>query len=267
VLVTGREILASPVLRRANYRQRVVPTAAGMFAVLALLLVEAGRSALGAAGVGDPPGRDSVRLLVVFGCVGFALLGLVDDLLGTETDRGFRGHLRALARGRLTTGTFKIVGGGAIALVLAGASRNVSGGRIIADAVLIALAANLLNLLDRAPGRAIKVAFVGWLAFTAIAHDDAVNIAIAPVVGAFMGLLGDDLREHVMIGDTGAYALGAVLGLGVVLDVGTGPRNVVLVALVLLTVAAELVSFSRVIDRVSVLRALDRVGRPRHKAS
>ena len=115
----------------------------------------------------------------------------------------------------------------------------VSGRRLLTDAILIALAANLANLLDRAPGRAIKVGLLAWIPIAFVAGGDAVGIAIAPVIGAFCGLLGDDLREHLMLGDTGANVLGAVLGLAVVLDVGRGPRNFVLIGLVLLTIAAE----------------------------
>ncbi len=268
IVVAGGDILSAPPLRRRNHRDRMIPTAAGIFAVLAVLLVEAGRSALGAFGVGDEPGHDLVRPLVLFACVGFALLGLVDDLLGTEEDRGFRGHLRAVAHGRLTTGALKIAGGAAIALVLVGAGGDlVSGKRLIADAVLIALAANAVNLFDRAPGRAIKVSLCAWIAIAVVARGDAVGVAIAPVIGAFAGLLGDDLREHLMIGDTGAYVLGGVLGLAVVLDLGRGPRNGVLAGLVLLTLAAEVVSFSRVIERVPLLRALDGLGRGRRRVS
>ncbi len=259
--VAGRDLLDAPVLQRRNASNRSLPTAAGLLVVLAVLMVEAGRSALGAFGVGDAPGRNAVRLLVLVACVAFGLLGLVDDLLGTDDDHGFRGHLRALASGRVTTGAVKVFGGAAVAVVLAARAPHVSGRTLVADAVLIALAANLANLLDRAPGRAIKTAIVAWIPVALVARGDAVGIAIAPVIGAFLGLLGDDLREHAMLGDTGANVLGGVLGLAVVLDVGRGPRNVVLLALVLLTLASELVSFSVVIDRVPFLRTFDRLGR------
>ena len=261
LVMGGREVLDAPVLQRRNFRNRPLPTAAGLLVVLAVLVVEAGRATLGAFGLGDEPGRNLARPLVLFACLGFGLLGLIDDLIGTAGDRGFRGHLRALAEGRVTTGSIKIFGGAAVALVLGANVPFVSGRRLLADAVLIALAANLANLLDRAPGRAIKVGLLAWVPIAIVARGDAVGIAIAPVIGAFFGLLGDDLREHLMIGDTGANVLGAVLGLAVVLDVGRGPRNFVLIGLVLLTIIAEVVSFSAVIDRVPLLHRLDQVGR------
>jgi UDP-N-acetylmuramyl pentapeptide phosphotransferase/UDP-N-acetylglucosamine-1-phosphate transferase len=261
LVLAGRDILASPALQRTNYRGRPLPTAAGLFAILAVLTVEAGRSTLGAFGVGAEPGENPARALVLFACLGFGLLGFVDDVLGNGDDRGFRGHLRALASGRVTTGLCKIIGGVAIAFVLASQDDFVTGKRLLADAVLIALAANLGNLLDRAPGRVIKCGLVAWVPLALLAGTDAVGVAIAPVIGAFTGLLGDDLHERVMIGDTGANVLGAVLGLACVLEVGRGARNVILVALIAANLAAEFISFSRVIDRVPVLRALDLLGR------
>jgi UDP-N-acetylmuramyl pentapeptide phosphotransferase/UDP-N-acetylglucosamine-1-phosphate transferase len=263
LVIFGGDLLDAPALQRRNFRNRPLPTAAGLLVVIAVLGVEAGRATLGAFGLGDEPGRNIARPLVLFACLGFGLLGLIDDLLGTEKDRGFRGHLHALSEGRVTTGVIKIFGGAAVALVLAANVSFVSGRRLLADAVLIALAANLANLFDRAPGRAIKAGLVAWLAIAVVARGDAVGIAIAPVIGAFCGLLGDDLHEHLMLGDTGANVLGGVLGLAVVLDVGRGPRNFVLIGLVVLTLAAEVVSFSSVIDRVPVLRRFDMVGRSR----
>ena len=76
-----------PVLQRPNYRGRRVPTAAGIFVVLA---VARRRGRPGAARRVRPRRRarlDIARLLVLFACVGFGLLGLVDDLLGTRRPR------------------------------------------------------------------------------------------------------------------------------------------------------------------------------------
>ena len=262
LVLGGRDVLEAPVLQRRNFRNRVLPTAAGLLVVIAVLLIEGGREVLGAFGLGDKPGLNIARPLVLFAVLGFGLLGLIDDLIGTQGDQGFKGHLRALFDGRITTGALKIFGGAAVALVLAANVSYVTGRRLLADAVLIALAANLANLLDRAPGRAIKVGLLAWIPIAFVAGGDGVGVAIAPVIGAFCGLLGDDLHEHLMLGDTGANVLGAVLGLAVVLDVGRGSRNAVLIVLILLTVAAEAISFSAVIKKVPVLRRFDELGRP-----
>ena len=264
----GHDLLRAPALERPNRRGRTVPTAMGVLAVLAVVLVEAGRSLLGAFGVGDAPG-DAARLLVLVACVGFGLLGLLDDVAGTQSDHGFRGHLGALfSHGRITTGLVKIVGGGALAVVLVNAGHaghaghaGISGARVVADALLVALAANMTNLFDRAPGRAIKVGLLAWLPIALVAGADSVGLAVAPVVGAFAGLLADDLHERLMLGDAGSNVIGAVLGLAVVLECSPATRTIVLAVLVLFTLASELFSFSRVIERVSVLRRLDELGR------
>ena len=95
-----------------------------------------------------------------------------------------------------------------------------TGRRLLVDAVLIALAANLGNLLDRAPGRTLKAAAIAYVPLAIVLGDGAVGVAIAPAMGAAFGLLPDDLRERLMLGDAGANVIGAVLGLGVVLGRG-----------------------------------------------
>ena len=261
VVAAGDDLLRAPVLERPNRRGRPVPTAMGVLAVFAVLLVEGGRSLFGAFGVGDAPGS-TVRVLVVLTCVGFGLLGLFDDLVGTQADSGFRGHFGALAHGRVTTGLVKVVGGVALAVVIVSANGpNASGARIVADALLVALAANLTNLFDRAPGHAIKVGLLAWIPIALFARGDSVGVAIAPVMGAFAGLLGDDLHERLMLGDAGSNVIGAVLGLAVVSECDPLTRSIVLAVLVAFTLASEVISFSRVIDRVAVLRRLDDLGR------
>ena len=261
LLVTAAGVLRTPALSRRNYRDRIVPTAGGVLIVLAVLVVEAGRAVLGAVGIGDEPGLTTARSLVLFAAFGFGLLGLIDDVVGEGDERGFRGHVGAFLRGRLTTGLLKLVGGGAVAVVLVATPGFATGRRLVIDALLIALAANLGNLLDRAPGRVIKAGVVAYVPLALVLGTGAVGVAIAPVMGAALGLLAPDLRERLMLGDTGANVIGAVLGLGVVLGLGSTSRTIVLVVVAALNVAAELVSFSDVIERVPPLRALDQLGR------
>lgn len=258
--VGAPDLLASPVLQRENYRGHHLPTAAGILVVVAVLVVEAGRAVLGALGVGDEPGLTVDRSLVLFAVFAFGLLGFVDDVLGDGSARGFAGHVGALAQGRITTGFLKLFGGAAVAVVLVATPGFASGRRLIVDAVLIALAANLGNLLDRAPGRTIKFALVAYVPLAVVLGAGPAGVAIAPAMGAAIALLPDDLAERVMLGDTGANVIGAVLGLGVVLGRGETTRVTALVIVVVLTVVAEVSSFSRIIDRVPPLRWFDRLG-------
>ena len=102
-MVSG-DILASPALERRNYRDRVIPTAGGLYIVITVLVIEAGRAVFGALGVGDHAGLSLARSEMLFAVFGFGFLGLVDDLAAVGSDRGFRGHLGALRQGRVTTG-------------------------------------------------------------------------------------------------------------------------------------------------------------------
>jgi UDP-N-acetylmuramyl pentapeptide phosphotransferase/UDP-N-acetylglucosamine-1-phosphate transferase len=266
-MVSG-EILSSPTLERQNYRGHRLATAGGLFIILTVLVIEAGRSVLGAVGVGPESGLTEARSAVLFAAFGFGFLGLVDDLAAVGEDRGFTGHLRALREGRVTTGMLKLVGGAAVAVVLVATPGFKSGRTLLVDALLIALAANLGNLLDRAPGRTIKFGLVAYVPIAIAIGSAPIGIAVAPVMGAAFGLLGDDLRERLMLGDTGANVIGAVLGLAVVLGSRDSIRVAVMLLLLALNVAAELVSFSRVIDAVAPLRWFDRLGsrRPRSRA-
>jgi UDP-N-acetylmuramyl pentapeptide phosphotransferase/UDP-N-acetylglucosamine-1-phosphate transferase len=259
--LAARPWFAQPALLRPNYRNQLIPTAAGLVFPLALFAVEGGRSVAAAMGVGDDPGIDGPRLLTLLIVSGYCLLGAIDDVAGSGEYRGFRGHLLALAAGRVTTGLFKLVGGAAVALVAVSPLAGESLGRLLADAALVALCANAGNLLDRAPGRAGKVSLLAFAALAVATGADAALSGVAVVAGVAAALLRDDLREHLMLGDAGANPLGAAIGLGLVLTVAPDTRNAVLFGVLALNLLGELVSFSRVIDAVPPLRALDRMGR------
>jgi len=248
-----------PLLARENYRGRTVATAAGIVAVFTLVLVEGVRGFLASLDVGDHmSGARAVTLLVA---LAFGFLGLVDDIVGSGHAQGFRGHIRELTRGRLTTGGFKLLGGAAVGLVVAGAKDPSAPGRLLVDAALIALAANLANQLDRRPGRVIKVGLVAFVLVCLGASNVPALEGVAVVVGATVALLVDDLHERLMLGDVGANVLGACLGVGVVVACPFGVRVGALIGVAVLNVLGELSSFTRLIDAVPPLRALDRAGR------
>lgn len=253
--------LRSPSLARPNHRGAAVPTGGGLVLVLAVLAVEAAAGVAEAAGVELAVDAIAGRRLVVLAALGFGLLGFVDDVLGVGESGGFRGHLGAIVRGRLTSGGIKMLGGAALALVIMAALQPGSVGRILADGALVALCANLANLLDRAPGRVTKASVVAAAVLLAAAGLDEALLGVALVLGAGLGLLLPDLREQVMLGDAGANVLGAALGIGVVLTCAPATRTGVLVGVAAMNLASELVSFSRVIDRVPPLRWVDRLGR------
>ena len=257
-----RPTFAASVFERVNYRGRPVPTAAGVVLPVALLAVEAGRAVAGAAGVGDDGAVTVPRAVTLLAVIGFALLGAVDDLTSGAGDvRGFRGHVASLFRARLTTGGLKLVGGAAVALVVCGPMAGSSVSGLLRDAALVALSANLGNLLDRAPGRVLKVSALAFVALAALAAVRTPLVGPAVVVGAGLAVLRDDLHERLMLGDTGANVLGGVLGLGLVLVAAPSTRTIALVVVAALNLLSELVSFSRVIDAVPPLRLLDRAGR------
>ncbi|MDQ2649010.1 MAG: hypothetical protein M3Z03_05610 [Actinomycetota bacterium] len=265
LLATTSAVLGHPVLERENYRGHRLPTAAGFLLVASVIAVEGGRTVLGAIGLGDVATAPD-RMLVLAAVVMFGFLGLVDDILGDAGDRGLRGHLRAALAGRVTTGFVKLGGGVAVALVLAGAIDGDRPARVLLDGALIALAANMGNLLDRAPGRTAKYGLLVYVPLAVAAGTGAAGVALAVVIGATLALTMGDLQERFMLGDTGANALGAALGTATVLVGSITARAIIVGVLLSLTLASELVSFSRVIAQVPPLRWFDGLGRARAEA-
>ena len=136
-------------LLRTNHRGESVTLAQGPATVLGatagLALTPSLRGTARAAGV-----------ITALACGG---LGLYDDLTGTGSAKGLKGHFTALRDGEVTSGAIKVAGIGGTALVTGPLARGGRGGVIdgVLSALLIAASANALNLFDLRPGRAVKV--------------------------------------------------------------------------------------------------------------
>jgi UDP-N-acetylmuramyl pentapeptide phosphotransferase/UDP-N-acetylglucosamine-1-phosphate transferase len=239
-------------------------------------LLEGPAVTIGAVGAAlATPGLDArTRLALGLAGAGAGAFGLHDDLGGSSDRRGFRGHLAALAKGEVTTGAVKIVGigvAGVAASFLLDCRDNGKGsagpqasalGRatdITVNAGLVAGSANLLNLFDLRPGRATKVSLLSSLALGL--HGPRARAEVAAPAGAVAALLPDDLAERAMLGDSGANAIGAMVGVAAASSLSRPTRVAILAAIAALTAASEKVSFTKVIARTPALHWLDMLGR------
>lgn len=213
--------------------------------------------------------------------LGAAAFGALDDLAGDGSSKGLRGHLGSVRRGEVTTGAIKILGLGATGLLSAAMmdhprqtgsgpvrppERNAALSTLVGGAV-IAGSANIANLLDLRPGRALKAVLL--IAAPIQAGCCGTRLPSAPsgaaagaAAGAAVGVLPEDLAGRSMLGDTGANSAGALLGTAFVARCGLSGRLLALAAVTLLTLASERVSFTKVIESTPGLRELDALGRP-----
>ncbi|MBE3076415.1 MAG: hypothetical protein IMZ75_16020, partial [Actinobacteria bacterium] len=183
------------------------------------------------------------------------------------SSKGLGGHLAAARRGEVTTGAIKIVGLAATGLLTAWIADR-SSERVVAVTtlvgwVVIAGSANIANLLDLRPGRALKVVLL--LAVPIVAGGRGTHLSSAAAgaaAGAAIGALPDDLAGRSMLGDTGANSAGALIGTALVARTGPRGRLLALAVVTALTLASEKVSFTEVIESTPGLRELDALGRP-----
>jgi hypothetical protein len=219
--------------------------------------VTAGLVAGAAVSGGNAPGASA------FATAAAGAFGLVDDLAEDTSERtkGLRGHLGALMEGRLTTGGLKVLGISGSALIAAAAGTRRTGsafGHLVdvgLNGALIGGTANLVNLFDLRPGRALKA---GTLASLPLVLGGA-GAATGAVVGA--AAAPGDLGEKDMLGDGGANALGALVGSQIAFGTSRAVRWTALAGVVGLMLASEKVSFSKVIAGNEWLNKVDMLGR------
>nr|WP_281906059.1 hypothetical protein [Phytohabitans aurantiacus] len=276
------------VLRRTNFRGREVTLAGGP-------ALAAGASVGAAAGAPTP----AAAAAALTAGLGAGVVGLYDDVVGARPEqkaaKGFKGHLTALREGRVTSGLVKIAGVGAAGLAASAllaadpGRRRKSRTGLVADVLLgagvIAGTANLLNLFDLRPGRAIKAGALIATPLLTTGRTPVIRASpkslerlegrpdhgrgsaggsaamVAGALGGAAGVLPDDLGERAMLGDCGANAYGALLGVAIASRTGPVGRAAALAGLVALTAASEKVSFTQVIQSTPGLRELDALGR------
>ena len=239
-------------LERTNFQGKRIPTGFGFLLVPAAAPIYAAILFL--------PALNGVVGSFLAALLGFGTIGLLDDVCGTREAGGFRGHLRLLRRGKVSTGLVKAVVGGGLGLGLGAVAARFDPATSLVNGLVIGLAANTLNLLDLRPGRAVSCFWIGVLALAAARLGRlAVWWGLIPILIPAALLTVLDRSARVMLGDAGSNALGAILGLALVYEVGLPARIALILLMIAVHLYAEKYSISELIEGNRILRRVDRI--------
>lgn len=214
------------------------------------------------------------------------VFGLIDDVFGGSSEKGFGGHVRALLHGRLTTGGLKLLGIGVVSLGMAlwleisraGEPGSTPTWRIalavVAATGIIALSANLVNLMDLRPARALKsygalcVVVASIAVLRAIQLEFPVGASVAEgaellvlMIGPMAAVWKWDAGERGMLGDAGANAAGGLAGFMLAAVLPLWGQVVAAAVLLGANLMSERISFSAVISGNRALAWIDGIGR------
>jgi hypothetical protein len=263
--------LAVTAPKQPNFRGVLVYNGLGIVWFIWLLSFWVGAHLLVAMGVQQPGWVAYCVPLFPLLSVSCAL-GLLDDWVGDNNAKGFRGHFRALGQLVLTTGGLKMFGIGFSSLFTAVSlywDGFVALPRVILVTVVIALMANFMNLFDLRPGRCGKVYLLGLLlAMVALltsefVHLDGYNLVAFALAGfgPLLAVWRFDVGEKGMLGDAGANSMGAFLGYVYATSLPLWLLAILALVLLALNIISEKVSFSAVIESNRFLAFLDGLGR------
>lgn len=209
-------------------------------------------------------GRDNMMAYICM-LLSMALAGYLDDSLGGNRAKGFKGHLKGLLKGHISTGIMKIIFALITGFILSGLYFS-NPWDMIFHTLLFSLCVNIINLLDLRPGRAIK-SFMAILIIPVLSSGSRNIWILLPVLAGLMVYTGDELKEIYMLGDTGSNLLGGILGFYMIKSPPSGVKYAFFLILGLLNLVSEFRSFSKIIESVPLLRRMDKLGQLKKERS
>ncbi|WP_332695910.1 hypothetical protein [Halalkalibacter lacteus] len=187
-------------------------------------------------------------------------LGLIDDIYGKPYPKGLKGHImHAIGKGIFTTGLVKAVGTVAFAILFLWMNQPDS---IVASFVALCLLIgfpHVMNLFDTRPLRVWKVT-VCIVIFVLITNPLPSFVFIMILLSVFYVLYVLEGYKKAMLGDNGATVIGAILAVVILNHLSLLLQMLLLFIVVLFIALAEKYSFSKVIERSSLLRRIDQLG-------
>ncbi len=246
-----KTLLTESNVVRKNYKEDLIPVSIGIV-FLPILVINASivRYFI----------EDNTIYIYLFGIIAMAFIGIIDDLIGNRDVSGLKGHFKSLFKGRLTTGGFKALFGGFVALTVS-VSISSTIQDIIINTLLIALFTNLINLLDLRPGRAIKgYIFIALILLFSI-EQHYPKVLIVLLMANVLAYFKEDLKAKAMMGDAGSNVLGISLGIITAMNFSFVGRGCILMGLILIHVITEKYSLTKMIENNKFLNYIDKLGR------
>ncbi|MDI9475874.1 MAG: glycosyltransferase [Natronincolaceae bacterium] len=251
-----RNMLLSSNITGENYKGHTIPVGMGI-AFIPVVIINA---VILNYFFRDNPDAQLSLLIFLVGIMTVATAGLIDDLAGSRETLGFKGHIRSLLKGKLTTGGLKAVVGGFISL-LVGSFFSYNIIEILVNALIIALFTNLINLLDLRPGRAIKGFLLVSVLFIFTGLSGEVKTMLISFIAYAIAYLPQDIKAKSMMGDVGSNALGIILGIVTVVSYAIVIKYIILGLLILIHIITEKYSLTKIIEKNPVLDYFDKLGR------
>ncbi len=237
-----------------NYRGKKVPRAGGFLFFLSFVLA-------GCWQVIFFPQSGLQFFALLYLVTGLSLLGLADDFFGNNKSKGFRGHIGNFVKNKeISTGLIKALYGLIISLT-AVAFNRVEPGEIILAGLIVALSSNSFNSLDLRPGRALKIFMFLSLFIILTTRDRNLTLLLFPFLATLLVYLPYELGEYVMLGDSGANALGGVIGYLLVIGFSVEVQVFFLLLLIIWQIFSDTFSLTKIIASNRLLNSFDNLGR------
>lgn len=185
--------------------------------------------------------------------LGFSLVGYLDDVYGTPAYRGIRGHIAAFRKGVITTGLLKLVTSPLMAGIFSVSIFGFQNWVAYLTVIMISASSNAFNLLDLRPGRSQGFAIITLLIMLPFVP---IPLAMGSILVLLITII-PDARAKVMMGDSGAIAIGAGVALVVVASSNILLAGAYTLVVVTLNLVAEKYSLGKLISQNIVLKKID----------
>jgi hypothetical protein len=205
-------------------------------------------------------------LLFAFILISSFTFGFLDDI-SPDIGKGFKGHLKLLFQGRISSGILKIFGIGLTSLLFY-SFFTLNLYDLLLSAALISLCANFFNLLDLRPGRCIKFFLLFNFLFILLGLKYLkVEWWICEVLlfSPSVFVLWYDLKEELLLGDSGSNMLGVWIGVSIAIYASFIWKMIFVALLLVLNLSSEFISFTYWIEKIYPLRWFDNLGRVREE--